>query len=339
MAKNRKYRPKTSFQTKIKHFFKWTLNAAFLLAMLAAVAVTLSEALGGPLPTWQDLYQKAGLSTAPHTMADSAGTATKVHFIDVGQADATLVEQDGKFALIDAGDFTAQIELLDYLDKVGVKTIDLLVMTHPHTDHIGGMEAVLKRYRVKQVLLPDFSKAPPLTGYTATSVLSTIKRLKIPTATAKAGDTYALGNGVFEVLSAGIETEDEYNDICVITMFTAKDMRFLSCGDASYQEEADLMDSKAKLSANLYKVAHHGSSNSNWLAWVEEIDPDIAVVSCGLDNDYGHPHKRTLSALHAVDAAIYRTDYDGSCLAYLDANGRLQMAVSKQDETKKQAAA
>ncbi|MEG0167016.1 MAG: MBL fold metallo-hydrolase, partial [Ruthenibacterium sp.] len=167
MAKSWKYREKFPLKKKIARFFRWTLNVLFLFAVLAAVAITASEALGGPLPTWKKLYQKAGLSAAPHTVADSAGLATKVHFIDVGQADATLVEQDGKFALIDAGDFTSQIDLLNYLDDVGVKTIDLLIMTHPHTDHIGGMEAVLKRYRVKQVLLPDFSKAPAITGSTA----------------------------------------------------------------------------------------------------------------------------------------------------------------------------
>lgn len=337
MAKKWKYRPKTSFQTQIKRFFKWLLNILFLLAVLAAVAITVSEALNGPLPTWRALYQKAGLSVAPHTVEDSAGTKTKIHFIDVGQADATLVEQNGKFALIDAGDFTSQIDLLNYLDGIGVKTIDLLIMTHPHTDHIGGMEAVLKRYRVKQVLLPDFSKIPTVTGYTIDAVLNTIKQLQIPSATAKTGDAYPLGEGSFEVLSAGIATEEEYNDICVVTMFTANNMRFLSCGDASYEEEMALLDSNQKLSANLYKVAHHGSSNSNTRVFIEEIDPEFAVVSCGLDNSYGHPHKRTLSALNAVGTSVYRTDYDGTCLAYLDANGRLQMAASKQD-TEKQAA-
>ena len=296
--------------------------------MVAAAATTYSEKTGGPLPTWNELYAAAGLLQPVHLPEETNGAATRIHFIDVGQADATLIEQNGEFALIDAGDTDSEQDLLHYLDAVGVETIKLLVMTHPHADHIGSMRAVLQKYKIEQVLLPALSKAPAVDNSLALWTLNMIDSLKIPKRTAKAGQEYKIGEGTLTVLSNGIKTKDDYNDISVITKFTAQGVSFLSCGDATSAEEKALLESKYDPSARLYKAAHHGSASSNRTAFLEAVSPRMVVVSCGKENDYGHPHKESLKAFAKAGAQVFRTDTDGSCIAYVDANGKLQMAVT-----------
>ena len=142
------------------------------LVLLAAV-ISLSEENGGALPTWQQLYSWFGVAApVPHLPEEAAGAATKVHFIDVGQGDAVLLEQNGAFALIDAGEREAADGLVAYLQAAGVAKLDLLVMTHPHADHIGGMQAVLDAFPVDRAVLPDFANAPMPTTSTFLNLLT-----------------------------------------------------------------------------------------------------------------------------------------------------------------------
>lgn len=158
-----------------------------VLVLLAAV-ISLSEENGGALPTWQQLYSWFGVAApVPHLPEEAAGAATKVHFIDVGQGDAVLLEQNGAFALIDAGEREAADGLMAYLQAAGVAKLDLLVMTHPHADHIGGMQAVLDAFPVDRAVLPDFAKAPMPTTSTFLNLLDAIREKQIPTVTGPRG--------------------------------------------------------------------------------------------------------------------------------------------------------
>lgn len=300
------------------------------LVLLAAV-ISLSEENGGALPTWQQLYSWFGVAApVPHLPEEAAGAATKVHFIDVGQGDAVLLEQNGAFALIDAGEREAADGLVAYLQAAGVAKLDLLVMTHPHADHIGGMQAVLDAFPVDRAVLPDFAKAPMPTTSTFLNLLDAIREKQISTVTARAGDVFPLGEGTLTVLGDGVAAEN-LNDISLVTLFEAPGLRCLSSGDGEKAVEDAVLASGADVHADVFKAAHHGSSTSNTQAFLDAVRPQAVVVSCGAGNSYGHPHSEALAAFANVGAQVYRTDTEGTIIAYVDKAGVLQMAVSRQE--------
>ena len=248
----------------------------------------------------------------------------------MGQGDAVLLEQNGAFALIDAGEREAADGLMAYLQAAGVAKLDLLVMTHPHADHIGGMQAVLDAFPVDRAVLPDFAKAPMPTTSTFLNLLDAIREKQIPTVTARAGDVFPLGEGTLTVLGDGVAAEN-LNDISLVTLFEAPGLRCLSSGDGEKAVEDAVLASGADVHADVFKAAHHGSSTSNTQAFLDAVRPQAVVVSCGAGNSYGHPHNEALAAFANVGAQVYRTDTEGTIIAYVDKAGVLQMAVSRQE--------
>ena len=283
------------------------------LVLLAAV-ISLSEENGGALPTWQQLYSWFGVAApVPHLPEEAAGAATKVHFIDVGQGDAVLLEQNGAFALIDAGEREAADGLMAYLQAAGVAKLDLL-----------------DAFPVDRAVLPDFAKAPMPTTSTFLNLLDAIREKQIPTVTARAGDVFPLGEGTLTVLGDGVAAEN-LNDISLVTLFEAPGLRCLSSGDGEKAVEDAVLASGADVHADVFKAAHHGSSTSNTQAFLDAVRPQAVVVSCGAGNSYGHPHSEALAAFANVGAQVYRTDTEGTIIAYVDKAGVLQMAVSRQE--------
>jgi beta-lactamase superfamily II metal-dependent hydrolase len=305
---------------------KWKRRAPVTLGLfgvLAAALISLGAHFGWNTPTWQQIYTVAGLgSSVSQVEAD-----TQVHFIDVGQGDATLLESNGRFALIDAGPSKAQEDLVSYLKAVGVTELDYLILTHPHADHMGGMQAVLQNFDVKQVLLPNFDLAPVEQTTTLTKLQAAIEAEECAVRTMRTGDVYLLGGSTLQVLLAGIES-DNVNDISPALLFTAPNLRFLCTGDAEAPVERALLDNDTDVQAELYKAGHHGSSTSNTEAFVQAVAPDVAVVSCAADNDYGHPHREVLQTFAQNNVQVYVTAQEGTIVAYVDDAGALRVATS-----------
>lgn len=328
MAANKNGRSGNGRQERQASALKKLLSTGAALLVLLVAVVSLTVQNGGTLPTWEQLYAWFGVSElAPQLPEQAQNAATKIHFIDVGQGDAVLIEQDGCFALIDAGDRDAEDALVAYLQHAGVGRLALLVMTHPHADHIGSMRAVVEAFPVDTILLPDFTKAPMPTTSTFTKLLEAVRKHGVKALTARAGDAFSLGSGTLTVLGDGVATEN-LNDLSLVTMFEASGVRFFSSGDGEKPVERAVLDSGADVSANLYKAAHHGSSTSNTQELLEAVHPRVVVISCGKDNSYGHPHREALEAYEAVQARVFRTDECGTVIAYVDENGLLQVAVT-----------
>lgn len=251
-------------------------------------------------------------TTPPVTLVPPPLTLT-VHFLDVGQADAILLECGGVFALIDAGNVADGSYVVSYLEKAGVETLSAVISTHPHEDHAGGLAAVLAVYPTKAV-------------YAATTTYDTkcyndflhyADQQRLTVQIPKPGDQLTVGEASVTVLGP-VKSYANVNDTSLVLMVRFGDTRFLLTGDMEIEAETDLMESGADLKAYVLKVGHHGSSTSTGYRFLYEVDPTYAVISVGKDNDYGHPHEEPLSRLEDADVTLYRTDKMGTILAVSD---------------------
>ena len=261
-----------------------------------------------------------------------AGQSANIHVIDVGQGDAVLLEQGGEYALIDTGTPSSREALASYLESHGVQELKYLLLTHFHTDHIGGALSIVKNFRVKTVLLPDLELAPAPTARTALDLLDALEeradagelQVIVPTV----GDSFSLGAAELSVIGGGIPCKEDPNSTSLITLFTFDGFRYFSAGDAETDAEAELLSRMNDLRVDLYKVSHHGSSTSSSQELIDALQPPVAVISCGTDNDYGHPHTEITQRLQDAGAQMWRTDLEGSIL-FTVKDGVLQVRPEK----------
>ena len=296
-----------------KHWLHW---AAFVLVAFLAVAAYVIDTRGG----WDALYRMGGVSLgAPYTdlLADAP---TSVTVFDVGQGDAVLIGQDGAYCLIDTGPADAQAALVRDLQLAGITDLDYLVLTHPHVDHTGGAKEILRNFTVGQLLLPVWQPEDETTDWPR-GLLQLAEEKGITVAEPADGTVYPLGSGTLTILQSGdselYDSEEDsssaINNISLCTLFAAGDFRYLSTGDAEAEAEQRLVDRYGKaLHATLYKAGHHGSATSSSEVLLQAVRPQAAVISCGLNNSYGHPHLKTLQRLQNAGAEIYRTDTMGT---------------------------
>ena len=277
----------------------------------------LRETFAGAADTVKETLKKAdsefGSSSSPDDLTlDLPGSGTvSVHFIDVGQGDSILVSGSGQNVLIDAGENDQGETVLSYLAEQGVGSIDLAVGTHPHSDHIGGMDTVIEGITVKELLMPDVPDSIVPTTRTHLSLLSAAEKEGTEMLYGYPGDSFSLCGGTFTVLGPTADYKDLNNESLVIR-FDYGETSFLFTGDQEKDAEKDLIDSDAKLSADVLKVGHHGSRTSTSKAFLSAVDPQIAVIECGTGNDYGHPHTEVMDRLEQADITVYRTDLDGN---------------------------
>ena len=201
-----------------------------------------------------------------------------------------------------------------YLSRQGIYDLDIIVGSHNHSDHIGGFPDLLDDIEVGRAYI-----SPNLTGkYTCEKFLENLDKYEVETFTPAAGETFELGEAQCQFLADGAGFEDVNNSSLVLKV-TYKDVSVLFTGDIEREAENKLLDSGFDPKCDILKVAHHGSSTSSTKKFLAAADPDIAVISCGTDNDYGHPHKETLSKLK--DTAVYRTDLLGDIVFVSDGYG------------------
>ena len=241
----------------------------------------------------------------------------KVHFIDVGQADCVLVETSGSYMLIDTGDtdndYTEKI--INYLDNVGVETLDYLILTHPDADHIGGAPEIINEYKIGHCIMPDFTKTTKIFE----STIDALEENQVDVIEAVPGFEFIAGEADCRIL-APLNEYDDANDASVVIKMIFGSTSFLLTGDAEKESEADIVEyySAEQLKSTVMKSGHHGSRTSSSEALLEAVDPDFIVISCGEDNKYGHPHEETIDRYEEMGIPYYRTDISGTVIVSSD---------------------
>jgi beta-lactamase superfamily II metal-dependent hydrolase len=241
-----------------------------------------------------------------------------VHFLDVGQSDCTFIEVGGEFTLmIDAADAAHADKVVRYVRSLGYETIDALVLTHPHSDHIGGAEKVIESFYVKSVYMTSETGDEPY--YSA--LLGAVEKNSLKTVTAERGGELSLGelNGTF--LAPSDKRFADENDMSAVLSLGYGDIRLLFMGDAGADAESELLDSGAELSAHVVKAGHHGSNGSSSSEFIGATGATYVVFSCGIDNDFGHPSVYAVDRWESGGARCFRTDLDSTVLLCTDGEG------------------
>ncbi len=244
--------------------------------------------------------------------AAPAQEALRVYFIDVGQADCALITEGAHAMLIDGGNAADAPEIIDYLQSLKISHLDIVVATHAHEDHIGGLSKIIDTFSTGTVYTP-------VKEYDSACFRAFLSSAGEKLTTAQKGMTWQLGKAEISVLwpQTPIDTENTNNTSIVLRLVYGS-ISFLFTGDLEADAESKLAQSEAALSSTVLKVGHHGSATSSSYTFLRRVLPQFAVISCGAGNSYGHPEEATLSRLAQAEAQIYRTDQCGTILVQTD---------------------
>jgi len=251
-------------------------------------------------------------STAPaETVQPREGVY--VHYIDVGQGDSELIECNGEYMLIDGGDYDSGDTVVSYLRAQGVTELNYLVCSHGDADHCGGLDEVTEAFDIGTVFISPYNEDK----YAFELFVETAEAKGIPVEVPDMAESYTLGGAEFKFLAP---TEDfgDNNENSLVLRLSYGSRVFLFTGDIQYLSETALLDGGAELKCDVLKVAHHGSYTSTGYRFLYEAQPEFAVISCGKDNSYGHPHEEVLSRLRDAEVTVYRTDTDGTVIIHSD---------------------
>ena len=238
----------------------------------------------------------------------------EVHFLDVGQGDATLVLCDGEVLMIDGGDSKASQFIYSYLrNTLEITHIDGMIATHPHADHAGGLAAALNACSVDVL----YTSVTDYDTKTWQSVLKYADAQGTPVVIPFPGDSFELGSATVEIIGP-LWYHNDLNDMSLIVKVTYGDTSFLFMGDAEWEAEHDLLDAGIDLSADVLRVGHHGSNTSTGYQFLRAVSPTYGIISVGAKNSYGHPTEEVLSRLQDADVTVYRTDQSGTIICTSD---------------------
>lgn len=285
------------------------------LKFLSVVSLIMAAALTACSSTSAANGSQVNKNTQVETKSDKSadGNLLRVNYIDVGQGDSEFIElPDGKTMLIDAGTNEAGSSVVEYIKSLGYTTIDYVVATHPHEDHIGGMDDVINAFDIGDIYMPR------VTADTKTyeDLLDAVSAKNLVIFTAHAGVSIIESDGLSVKMVAPVsDSYEDLNNYSAVIRIVYGDTSFLFSGDAEDTSEAEITDD---IKADVLKVGHHGSDTATSDDFLAKVNPSIAVISCGKDNKYGHPTENTLKKLNDKGITVLRTDELGTIVITSD---------------------
>ncbi len=330
MAKRKRTTKLKKFMKKAKQYSTWVLIflAGFMACLLLFWAVkaltdadfvnefdkTLDDILNETdkgietLETWLYGEDPGGITVEPPTPEGSL----RVDIIDVGQGESILITTAEKAVLIDAGENDQGDEVLAHLQERGIESLDLAIGTHAHSDHIGGMDTVLKEMPTTEFWMGSMPDRMVPSTKTYLDVLEQLDIGRIPYREPEVGTQYDLGNGGILTVLGPQGKPDDLNNCSLVCRVDFGEIAFLFSGDAEKAEEEAILASGADLDVDVMTMGHHGSETSSHNAYFKAASPDYAAISVGNGNSYGHPHSSTIKKLKNGDVIYRRTDINGT---------------------------
>ena len=275
-----------------------------------------------------ELPEEQGVSSlASQAIPASAEGKTQVFFLDVGQGDSELIRIPGESGyfnvLLDTGEYEYAEGLIQYLQELGIERIDLLIESHPHTDHMGCMARIVQRFEIGSIYMPLLPEEQTPTTKAYEKLLDAVMEKNLIVNELYAG-AFLEGpeDASFEVLAPRKdEVWEDANNYSAVIRFTYGEDTFLFPGDAESPSEKEILNAGYDVSADVLKCGHHGSRTSTSAKFLKAVNPSYAVISCGAENSYGHPHDGTLQKLEKLGVEILRTDEDGTVLIVSGGHG------------------
>lgn len=253
------------------------------------------------------VFEESGLRNTQQASADKM----YVSFIDVGQGNCTLLRCGGKAILVDSGEVGAAQTVINYIKNLGIDELNCVLVTHPHTDHMGAMTKILYEFKIDDLIMPEIPEEIIPTNKTYEKFLTAVSDNAGNVIAAKPGETYSYGEMTLEIF-APLRDYDNLNDMSAVSRISYGDTSVMFTGDATTTVEKDLLKKNIDYSATVLNVGHHGSKTSSSEAWLRAVNPKYAVICCGVNNDYGHPHSVITKRLEDLGIEYFETDLLGT---------------------------
>lgn len=257
--------------------------------------------------TWNKLFTLVGAVDG----VKSVNSNFAVYYLDVGQSDCTIIKCDDEILLIDTGTVNQISTIRKSLYTLEIDKIDYMIVTHQHDDHMSGAEELIKYYDVNNIMMPKLSDINYVDSLTYKNLINAICEYEINPIGLVSGYSFNLGSALVEVL-APIKQDKDLNNMSAVIKITYGDTSFIFQGDSEQKVEKQLINLGYDLSADVIKIGHHGSKTSTYDDYLNEVNPDIAVISCAPDNNFGHPSYSVVDKLEDKDITTYSTSLHGN---------------------------